>query len=249
MLIKSLTDIRYRRFLFSANDYFLTEKSGLSAGINYFIQCPNNVNGQLNEFYTLLTDLSQPENEIWQGIYHRTRSEINSFINNQDFRHGLLFDLKDKALNEYIALFNAFAAHKKIRKAETARLKAYNKQGLLAISFIQQQGHLLCINFYRVNMLRATNLYSFTLRHDQAAAFNSSHTGRAHRTLHWLDMLKFKAMQVSHYDFCGWYPGTEDKARLNINAFKEQFTKHKVKEYSGVIYKNKLLLLLLKLIK
>jgi hypothetical protein len=53
--------------------------------------------------------------------------------------------------------------------------------------------------------------------------------------------MEFKKAGVKVYDFCGWYSGKNDKTLLNINKFKEQFTNYKVKEYSGVIYGNKLL--------
>jgi hypothetical protein len=54
-------------------------------------------------------------------------------------------------------------------------------------------------------------------------------------------MLEFKKAGVNYYDFCGWYAGKDDKDLLNINTFKEQFTRNIIKEYSGVIYRNPLL--------
>lgn len=247
MHLKEINHITYRRLLFSVNDCFVSDNSPLNADINYFIQCPHNVNGSLNEFHTLLIDLSLAETVISQGIYHRTLSEINSFINNQQFEYEVKLGLTDAELNNYIKLFDTFADHKKIRKAERFRLKAYNDNGILAVSYIKQQGEFICINFYRATKQRATNLYSFHLKHTLNNKFNNSHIGRAHRALHWLDILAFKKAHAAYYDFCGWYNGQEDKDLLNINQFKEQFTQHKVKEYSGVIYKNKLLLFLKKL--
>lgn len=249
MLIRKLNTVIYKRFFFSCQDFFLTDSYSLEKDINYFIQSPINVNNALNEFNTLLISLNDTEEVIWKNIYHRTRSEINSFVNNQTFEHNLLFNISSNELAVFIDLFNEFAKFKKIRFAETFRLKAYNKVGALAISFIKQNGNYLCINFYRVNSQRATNLYSFHFKHKQPSAFNASHFGRAHRALHWLDILEFKKMKIENYDFCGWYDGKEDKELLNINKFKEQFTQYKVKEYSGVIYKNKLLLFLIKLIR
>jgi hypothetical protein len=64
--------------------------------------------------------------------------------------------------------------------------------------------------------------------------------------LHWLDLVEFKKLGVQYYDFCGWYAGETDEALLNVNKFKEQFTRNKVKEYTGVIYSNPLLKLLLR---
>jgi hypothetical protein len=238
MNVLRTTEIYFRRFIFSAKDSFLTQQINLNASVNYFIQCPINIRNQLNEFYTLLIDLKLPLYVIWDGVYHRTKSEIKSFENNQIFEHKVLYQIPSNELNVFIAMFNKFAKHKNIRLAEAFRLKAYNKNSVLAISYIKQDGMFICVNFYRLTQERATNLYSFHLKHEFENFYNSSHFGRAHRCLHWLDIIEFKKIGVNYYDFCGWYSGFEDKALLNVNAFKEQFTSRKVLEYSGVIYNN-----------
>ncbi|MBL7919643.1 MAG: hypothetical protein JNJ40_04970 [Bacteroidia bacterium] len=247
MQLKFITHIKYRRILFSVNDNFLTTDVKMDADINYCIQVPENINNALNEFYTLLVDLKQPLDTIWENIYYRTRSEISSFLNNQQFEHKILTNPSDKELDEFISLFNDFAKHKNIRKAEIFRLKAFLQNKILSISYIKQNNNFICINFYRLTKQRAANLSSFHLKHLYEKDYSASYFGRAHRVLHWLDIKAFKTMEADYYDFCGWYNGTEDKDLLNINKFKEQFTQTKVKEYSGVIYKNKLLATLKKL--
>jgi hypothetical protein len=241
MQLLNLTHVTYKRLLFTVNDYFLTKDVSLNADLNYCIQCPENVNNELGEFYTLLIDLKQPEESIWQAVYQRTQTEITSFTVNQDFEHRIVTDLAPEELKKFAGLYNGFARYKNIRPAELFRLKAYNKNGILAVSYIKQNGRFICINFYRLTQQRAVNLYSFHLKHQPDNIFTGSHYGRAHRALHWLDIKAFKQAGVERYDFCGWYPGTEDQELLNINKFKEQFTSLKIKEYSGVIYKNKFL--------
>lgn len=243
---RDLTYIRYRRFIFPVTDHFLTEQTHTGAPVNYFIQVPYNISGQLHPFYTPLIDLRQSLEKIREGIYHRTLSEINSFIANQKFEHRILTEFSRNTLSQFIRLFNDFAREKKIRKAERARLQAYRRYGILAISFIRQNGAYVCVNFYRLTAQRACNISSFTIT---GAAANASQAGRAHRALHWLDILACKEAGVQHYDLCGWYAGKEDQHLLNINAFKEQFTRTIVKEYSGVIYRNSLLLILSKLLQ
>lgn len=246
-MLKNLNHIRYHRLVFSVNDYFLCHPSKLDAGINYCTQCPENTQGALNPFPTLLIDLTKELEFIRGEIYHRTLAEINSFVTNQNFEHRILKNIPKKTLAQFMGLFDVFAAHKKIRKAERFRLNAYNTAGVLAISYIQQNEQLLCVNFYRLTQQRATNLYSFS-PHD-IKNVSASHLGRAHRALHWLDILAFKDEGANYYDFCGLYTGTTDQALLNVNAFKEQFTKNRVMEYSGVIYKNPLLRFILKLLR
>ncbi|MBL7931576.1 MAG: hypothetical protein JNL60_06735 [Bacteroidia bacterium] len=243
MKLRDIQHIRYNRWIFSVNDNFLCAQPELNSAINYCIQVSENTSGALQEFYTLLIDLQKDLVQIKEGIHHRTLSEINSFLNNQNYEHKVIYDLSASELRYYIKLFNQFAKIKKIRKAEAYRLEAYNSEKILAVSFIKRDNKPLCINFYRVTKQRATNLHSFSIQQDLSA----SQSGRAHRALHWLDILEFKNMGVSYYDFGGWYPGQSDRSLLNINRFKENFTTHKVKEYSGVIYKKPILILLKKL--
>jgi hypothetical protein len=231
---------------FSVNDYFLTNKALMNADINYCIQCPENIENSLSEFHTLLIDLSQSPEAIQKNMYHRTVSEINSFLTNQQYDHKILYTISSADLDDFMALFDTFAKAKRIRKAERFRLKAYNDQGILAISFLKQKEEFLYINFYRLTRERASNIYSFSPYDPTNKILNKTQLGRAHRALHWLDIIEFKGSGVNYYDFCGWYNGNSDKHLLNINAFKEQFSQTKVIEYSGVIYKNKFLVRILK---
>lgn len=241
MALRNINTVKYRRSIFTVSDNFLTKSPDLNADINYCIQVPQNTLNALNEYYTLLIDLNQTEEQIWQGIYHRTQNEINSFISNQRYQYEFIFPIEEVELIKYISMYNEFAQIKAIRKAESFRLKAYNKEGILAVSGIKQGNKYLCINFYRMTQERASNLYSFHLKHANVENVSGSHFGRAHRALHWLDIKQCKIIGVKYYDFCGWYNGSTDQHLLGINKFKEQFTSHKVKEYSGVIYKSALL--------
>ena len=248
-MLKNIRHIHYKRFFFTVNDYFLADTLQLNADINYCIQCLENIENSLSEFHTLLIDLRQTQESIQTGIYHRTVSEINSFLTNQPYDYKLLYTISAVDLDNFIALFNTFAKVKRIRRAEAFRLKAYNKQGILAISFLKQKEEFLYINFYRLTQERACNIYSFSPYTNTNEEINNTQLGRAHRALHWLDILEFKKSGVKYYDFCGWYTGNSDKNLLNINKFKEQFTQTKVVEYSGVIYKNKFLRFILKFIR
>lgn len=241
MSIKQLDHLKYKRFFFSVNESFLSGNVNLDADINYFIQVPVNINNSLNEFYTVLIDLNANETELWSGIYHRTQTEINSFLTNQVYSHKLIWNPTKIELEQYIQLLDEFNSLKSIRKAEKFRLKAYSENGILVISCIEQDGKHVCVNFYRITKQRAANIYSFNLKHKYLSSFSASYFGRAHRALHWLDILEFKKLGVQQYDFCGWYSGTEDQELLRINQFKELFSKNIVKEYSGVIYNSKIL--------
>lgn len=244
MPVKEISHIHYKRGLFSVTEIFLNSAYKTDADINYFIQCTDNIQNKLDEFYTLLIDLGQTEEQIKSKFYHRTLTEINSFLTNQQFDYHLSLSPEKEELSYFIKLYNQFAETKKIRKAETFRLRAYQAQGILAISYIKQNNNFLWINFYRITSQRAVNISSFE---GNDFSGNNSRKGRAHRALHWLDIKEFKKHEINYYDFGGWYAGKTNEELLRINAFKEQFSGDKVKEYTGVIYNHKLLLLLKKL--
>jgi len=239
-ILKNITRVFYKRLFFSVTEYFLTGENILCSDINYFIQAPTNAFNKLSPFYTLLINLEREEEQIWKDIYHRTQTEIKSFLNNSDYSYSVQYNLSANELKKFISLYNSFASDKKIRKAERYRLTGYLKAGILAVSFIKHNGSYIYINIYRITVDRAVNLHSFRPAKINSE-INNTYYGKAHRALHWLDIKEFKQAGIKQYDFGGWYNGTENRELLNINAFKEQFTSAKTCEYTGVIYKNILL--------
>lgn len=57
--------------------------------------------------------------------------------------------------------------------------------------------------------------------------------GRANRRLHWEEFQHYKALGYRLYDFGGWYEGTEDKQKVLINQFKEEFGGTKVHAFAS----------------
>jgi len=244
-----LNTVFYKRMLLNVSDTFLTENVAEKKDINYYIQVPVNHCLSLQEFHTLLIDLSATKEEIWSRIYHRTQTEISSFQNNNKFEHKVLYSVSQKNFAEYLQLLEKFTAIRKIRRPEKERLIAYNREGILFISLINSGNEIYCINFYRVTEQRAVNLHSFTTQELISSDHSSSFFGKAHRTLHWMDMMYFKENGIAKYDFGGWYNGDKDESLLHINQFKEQFGGERIKEFSGAIYHHPLLKLIKKIVK
>lgn len=244
-----INTVCYKRMLLAVSDTFLTKNAAEKKDINYYLQVPINHELSLQEFHTLLVDLSSTKDEIWSRIYHRTQTEINSFINNNKFDHEVLHPVPQKNFAECLDLLEKFTSIRKIRKPEKERLAAYNNEGILFISSIRSGASIYCVNFYRVTEQRAVNLHSFTTQELIANEHSSSFFGKAHRTLHWLDMIYFKEKGIEKYDFGGWYNGEKDESLLHINQFKEQFGGERVVEYSGAIYHNPVLKLIKKILK
>jgi hypothetical protein len=56
-------------------------------------------------------------------------------------------------------------------------------------------------------------------------------TNRASCLLLWHNLLRLKNLGVRHFDFGGWYPGTEDIQLLGANAYKKSFGGEVVREH------------------
>jgi hypothetical protein len=56
-------------------------------------------------------------------------------------------------------------------------------------------------------------------------------TNRASCFLLWNTLLRLKAQGVRHFDFGGWYPGTEDIQLLGANAFKKSLGGEVIREF------------------
>jgi hypothetical protein len=56
-------------------------------------------------------------------------------------------------------------------------------------------------------------------------------TNRASCFLLWNTLLRLKAQGVRHFDFGGWYPGTEDIQLLGANAFKKSLGGEVIHEF------------------
>ena len=85
---------------------------------------------------------------------------------------------------------------------------------------------------YHVGYDRATLLHSASVLRAESGQALRTKVGRANRYHHWRDILYFKQLGLRIYDFGGWYEKKEDRARLNINKFKEGFGGNIVKTYT-----------------
>ena len=107
------------------------------------------------------------------------------------------------------------------------------KDGALELSVAKSSvGKALAHHVYycsskRSCLLHAASLYQLV---SDSAARNAM--GRANRYLFWHDIIRYKEQGLKLFDFGGWYPGTTDNMRLEINRFKEGFGGRVVREYN-----------------
>ena len=86
-----------------------------------------------------------------------------------------------------------------------------------------KQGNDLAWHVYYQAKGRCSLLHTLLLFREHSDSTLRNCIGRANRFHHWQDMLRFKQLGVSIYDFGGWYEGNSDVERLRINNFKSGF--------------------------
>ena len=183
------------------------------------------------DFYTILIDLDQDQAGILARMKRDTRYEIR-----RGARDGLVYELYDgkdpDVFNEFCDFYDEFAVRvnqPKLRRAWLSMLAASDSLHFSRIA--EEGGPTLVWHGYLHIKSRVTLLYSASsIPVDSTSAWRSK-VGRANRFQHWQDLLRFKNVHISLYDFGGWYEGKTDQKRLQINRFKEEFGGEIVRNY------------------
>ena len=184
------------------------------------------------EFYSIEVDLQQPETDLFSQMKRNTRYEIRRAQESHQFLYKIGDGNGTPILNEFVDNHDQFAALKGQAKIDRLWMSTVAAEGLLKISRIQDaSGQTLVWHAYHLGGERATLLHSVSILRPESSTHLRSQVGRANRYQHWQDILHFKQLGLTIYDFGGWYEKKEDRARLNINKFKEGFGGHIVKTY------------------
>jgi hypothetical protein len=184
------------------------------------------------EFYSIVLDLRRDETALFSKMKRKTRYEIRRAKMSDQFVYQVANGEDSAVLSEFIDNHDQFAAHKGQAKINHLWVSTVAAGGLLKISRIQDHtGRTLVWHAYHIGFERATLLYSASILRPESDGNLRTRVGRANRYHHWQDILHFKQLGLTIYDFGGWYEKKEDRARLNINKFKEGFGGDIVKTY------------------
>lgn len=191
--------------------------------------------GSVAEKHTLLVDLTAEQSE-WLLAY---KKDTQYQVRRAEAKDGLGFELVAAADAAAIAAFgdfyDAFAAQKGLPLCDRAYLAQAAEVGALVLSWASQDGAPLVAHSYITSQGRARLLQSASLFRASADSGQRSMIGRANRWLHFKDMVALKAANCRTYDFGGWYAGSTDTQKLQINAFKEEFGGKVAREFDGVM--------------
>ena len=167
------------------------------------------------EFHTLLTNLRLSEEELFRKCSATVRNEIK-----RAEREGGTFSY-NTSIENFIPFYNNFARIKGLEVIKESQMKAYGKH--LIITEATFNNKVLASHSYIIDEeLRRVRLYqSATQRFSKELDHNL--IGRANKFLHYKDMLKFKELNYSVYDWGGIAHDTMDSNLIGINKFKKSF--------------------------
>ena len=193
---------------------------------------PEKVNGTVcYPFSTLLIDLGQDTDTLLAGMSKTTRNEIRRAAKD-DLSFEFYAQPDNSQVADFFEFYAAFAQLKGLPELNRARILGMRDSQALVLTRIREAngGVLVWHCYVQVNgwsrLVHSASLFRSAGKEQHAVI------SRANRHLHWLDMLRFKELGFSTYDFGGWYSGREDTAKLNINKFKEGFGGHVAAQYN-----------------
>jgi hypothetical protein len=204
-------------------------------------------NKKWEEFYTIVVDIKQDEEAIFNSMDSVTRRYIRRVVAEDHLTfEGCCTD--EETIEKFVIYYNEFAQIKGIPQIRSKKLKEYASIGRLDISkVLDADGGVISWLVYYKDSGRVRALYNCSNYVQSQDTSYRNLIGRANRFLHWQDMLKFKAQQITDYDLGGWYPGDKDLAKLGINRFKEGLGGAIVKNFNqefGVTLKGKIYIFL-----
>lgn len=196
-LINNILLFKYKRIWFPS----IVPKVGIFDFIS-LRQCKKELQESINpkqwlkiNFKTLHNNLLKSEDILFSNIAKNTKYKINRAI-----REGV--ETEKASLEEFLPFFNNFAPTKNLKKITINNLKAYNDALVITKAFLNDV--VFAMHAYVVDNeeRRARLLYSATVNRN-TSSIDLNLVGRANRLLHWHDMLMFKKLDLSIYDWGG----------------------------------------------
>lgn len=180
-----------------------------------------------SKFETLITDLSESEEEIKQHFSKSCKYKVNRAAR-EDVSCQIIKseDISDEEIAEFCNFFSAFWESKGLSLSDKEKLmqelKEYRKKKALTIGYAVVNGEKAVYHTHigddnTARLLHSASLYR--LQKDEEGNTKNL-IGMANRLLHFEEMKHFKKKGIARYDW-GGAGHTEDV--LHITEFKESF--------------------------
>lgn len=202
--------------------WYAEEKCGLD-GIILYRGAKKPIGKVLREVRTLITDLTQSEEEIVAKYQKDCRYQIRRAARENittEFKTGS--EITEQDIAQFCEFFIEFWKTKGITDEKYEQYKeeieTYTREGVFAITCAKQGGQTLVYHTYIVGDTFVRSYQSASLFRSETVSARI--VGIANRYLHKADMMYFKEMGKTIYDWGG--AGLREEVK-NITEFKESF--------------------------
>lgn len=202
--------------------WYAEEKCGLD-GIILYRGAKKPIGKVLRKVRTLITDLTLSEEEIVAKCQKDCRYQIRRAARENitaEFKTGN--EITDQDITQFCDFFMEFWKTKGITDEKYEKYKeeieTYTREGVFAITCAKGDGQVLVYHTYIVGDTFVRSYQSASQFRSEKA--NARIVGIANRYLHKADMMYFKEMGKTVYDWGG--AGLREEVR-NITEFKESF--------------------------
>lgn len=183
---------------------------------------------------TLVTDLNQSEEELWNALKKKTKYEIRrAEKEGVTVRYYSGHEIPEQLFTSFENTYNQMFLSKGMPNVLNQRLvKRFCDQGLLVFSISFFNDKPLVYHSYIVDEAHTELLYSCSNRHDEKDM--ASLIGWTNRYLHWSDYKFFKQKGIAKYD----WGGVNSVNGPSIAAFKMEFGGEPINHYTYTIANN-----------
>lgn len=230
----------YRKSLLSMKAVWFAEKRNedfeKECDIVYYHYLLNRPSGSFSEKKTLWSDLTKTKEDIVALADKSVRYEIRRAQNDgveTNFYDSYDLSNAPHLIESFSSAYNHFMKSKNLKgKFNHQAVNAYIGSGAFFVSTASHEENNYVFHSYIGDGEIARLLYSVSLFRDENDATMKALVGRANRLLHMNDMLLFKELGYSCYDW-GGYSDAEDQR--NIARFKKGFGGNSVTVYDALI--------------
>jgi hypothetical protein len=182
---------------------------------------------------SLVIDLTSPASALVEQFGKNCRYKIRR----ADTKDGLRMELiskPEKRLDEFCDFYDAFAGQKSVEPANRQWLEAACGSGRLLLTSVFRGTEALAWHAYLITGTSAWLQYTGSCYRDRTNEYRAA-VGRANRWLHWQEMLRFKEIGMTRYDWGGLFEDESTPERSGINRFKKEFGGRPVRTYDCVL--------------
>ena len=172
-------------------------------------------------FLSIVTDLSVAADAIAARFGKDCRYKIRRADTKDELTAEFILE-PEARLEEFRRFFDTFARQKGHAPCDAQWLRAACDARQLVLSTASRHGEALVWHAYVLTGESAWLQYTGSCYRDRESDYRAL-VGRANRWLHWQDMLQFKELGVTRYDWGGLFEDESAPDRAGINEFKRSF--------------------------